>query len=119
MRRDDIPESAPIRQIHDWPTFFEQVRRRPGMWLGDRSPAALQLLIQGVYLAEFLYDVPEGNRLGNFPFQEFEGWVERRFNPRRLSVNSYWMARDIAGSDEEAFDLWFSWYDEFRSERGP
>ncbi len=118
MRRDDIPESAPIRQIRDWPTFFEQVRRRPGMWLGHRSLTALQFLLHGVHLAEFFYDVPEGSRLGNFPFQEFEEWVERRYNPRRLSVNSFWMARDIADSEEAAFDLWFSWYDEFRNECG-
>ena len=118
MRRDDLHENAPLRQIRDWPTFFEQVRLRPAMWLGSASLTALEGLLSGIGLAEFLYDVPEKDCLGGFSFQEFEEWVAHRFNPRRLSFKSFGMAREIAGSDKDALELWFSWYDEFQGHRG-
>jgi hypothetical protein len=116
MRREDLPENTPIRQIRDWPSFFEQIRRRPGMWLGRPSLKALHFLLLGIDLAESLYDVPETDRLGGFPFPEFEKWADKRFNPRRLSIRSFGMARRMAGSDKAAFDLWLRWYDEFRGE---
>jgi hypothetical protein len=117
MRREDLPENAPIRQIRDWPTFFEQVRRRPALWLGSASLTALQSLMAGIGLAELLYDIPERDHLKGFPFSEFEEWADKRFNPDRLSINSFGMAKQIGGSENEAFDLWFSWYDEFQSQR--
>jgi hypothetical protein len=116
MRREDLPESAPLRQIRDWPTFFDQVRRRPGMWLGSASLTALQHYLNGIDLAECLYDVPDKDRLKGFSFPEFEEWADKRFNPRRLSINSFHMARQVCDSENEAFDLWFSWYDEFQGQ---
>ena len=118
MANPTIPEDAPIRQIKDWPSFLEQVRRRPGMWLGTTSIAGLHLLLQGFSLAEFVYDIPAEKMLAGFPFEEFEKWADSRFNPRRLSINSFGMAGRLADSEEGAFTLWFEWYDQFRREQG-
>ena len=110
---------SPASQITDWPSFFEQVRRRPGMWLDEPSLLALHNLIRGIALPELLYDVPEDRVMGGFPFLEFERWVEGHFNPEQLSLNSFSLARRSSGSEEEAFHKWFGWYDRFGAERAP
>jgi hypothetical protein len=117
MNRADIPADASVNQIVDWPSFFDQIRRRPGMWLGRPSLTALENLVSGIGLAEYLYDVPVEKRLGGFPFDEFERWVEASFNVERLSLNSFSLARREADSEEEAFSAWLAWYDHFRRER--
>jgi hypothetical protein len=112
-----MPAETPASLITDWPSFFEQIRRRPAMWLGEPSLLALRSLIRGVELAEFLYDITEDRALGGFPFMEFERWAEGRFNPERLSLDSFSLARRSSGSEEEAFHKWLGWYDRFRAER--
>jgi hypothetical protein len=57
--------------------------------------------------------VPAEARIGGFDYAGFERWVEARYNPRRLSLNSYSLAADLAGAEDAGFDLWFRWYDEF------
>ena len=110
---------TPASQITDWPSFFEQIRRRPAMWLDEPSLLALKNLIRGIELAEFLYGVPEGRLLGGFSFLEFERWVEEQFNPDRLMHDSFTLARLSSASEEEAFHKWLGWYDRFRAEREP
>jgi hypothetical protein len=113
----DIPADAPVNHITDWPSSFDQIRQRPGMWLGSPSLTALENLLRGIVLAEYLYGVPEEKHLGGFPFDEFERWAETSFNPERLSLNSFSLARREADSEEAAFLKWLGWYDQFRSER--
>jgi hypothetical protein len=117
MKRADVPADAPVNQIVDWPSLFGQVRRRPGMWLGSTSLTALENLIGGIGLAEYLYDVPEDKRLVGFSFEGFERWVADRFNPERLSLNSFSLARRATDSEERAFYEWFAWYDQFEQDR--
>jgi hypothetical protein len=104
-----------MSQPHDWPSYFEQVRRWPGIWLGRASLECLQAQILGIDTAERIHRIPEAQRLAGFSLEQFEVWAAQRFNPRRLSINSFRMARCATSSDEAAFDLWFSWYDAFRS----
>ena len=42
---------APIDRIKDWPTFFEVIRERPGMWMGEVSISNFSNLIGGIKLA--------------------------------------------------------------------
>ena len=105
--------------ITDWPTLLAEVRRRPGMYLGEPSLKALQHELDGIQWAEQLYAVPPERRLQGFSFAAFERWFQEHLNPRRLSLNSFHMARCLTASDEAAFHLWFSWYDSFRSEQAP
>ena len=117
MNMADIPESAPIRKVKDIPSFLEQLRRRPGLWLGfgEESVLALCTIFEGIQLAEFFYDVPKSKRLGNFNFEKYEKWVNAEYNLDKLSVNSFHLANIRAGSDIKGFWLWFEWYDQFQS----
>jgi hypothetical protein len=99
----------------NWPDMLADVRRKPGMYIGGRSVEKLHCMLLGFRYAEYQYDIPEANRLGGFDFNAFEEWIAARYNPERLSVGSYWLAREAAGSDEGGFELWFRWYDEFRA----
>lgn len=117
MSRADIAPDAPINRIADWPTFFEQIRQRPAMWLGSPSLSAMENLIRGIEMAEYLYDVPGEKCLAGFPFDEFERWIAEFFNAERLSLNSFSLARRETNSEEAAFIKWLAWYDRFRSER--
>lgn len=117
MKRSEFPPDAPLNQIRDWPTYFEQIRQRPAMWFGRVSLTGMHMHIDGIILAEFFHDVSEENRFGGFDFAGFEQWVEQRFNPQRLTVNSFHLARRLAKSEEKAFWLWFEWYDRFLLEK--
>jgi hypothetical protein len=110
---------TPASQIADWPSFFEQIRRRPGMWLGEPSVTALQNFIKGIELGEYLYNVPRDRVLSGFSFEDFEGWAERKFNPDRLALNSFSLARRSSDSEEEAFYKWLGGYDRYRAEGSP
>ena len=117
MKRSELSPEAPLNQIRDWPTYFEQVRQRPAIWFGTVSLMRMQMYIDGITIAEFFHDVPEENRFRGFDFAGFEQWVEQRFNPQRLTVNSFHLARRLAKSEEKAFWLWFEWYDRFLFEQ--
>lgn len=116
MPHDQPSEDAPIKQISDYPTLFEQLRLRPPMWMGTTSLTAFENVLNGISLAEHFYNIPESERLGGFDFEAFGAWVDQRFNPKQLSANSFWLARDRTSSEEEAFHKWFEWHDEFVSE---
>jgi len=116
MNSKNTPDDAPINQINDWPSFFEQIRARPAMWMGCKSLTALENLLGGISLAEYFYDIPEDRVFTGFDFEAFEKWADDRFNPSRLSNNSFSMARLLSENEEQAFDKWLEWYDEFRSE---
>ena len=102
------PSRSLASQITDWPSLLDQIRRRPGMWLGTASIERLRSFLGGIDLAEHLYHVPAERALAGFSFVEFEEWVEERFNPRRMSVLSFELARDRSDSQEEALTLWFT-----------
>ena len=109
MRRADIP---------NWPSFFEQFRRRPGMWFGCPSLTGMEFTIRGIQTAEEIHGVESGKRLGGFTFDAFEIWVHELFNLGQLSVNSFHLARLRTETEEGAFFPWFDWYDQFHSQRG-
>lgn len=105
-----------LRDKHpDLPALLEAIRRRPGMYLGEKTILGLSLLLSGIGLAEDLHGIPEDCRIGGFDFPAFEKWVEAAYNPRRLSHNSMTLAAALAESVAAGFDLWFGWYDEFRA----
>jgi hypothetical protein len=100
-------------QVPDVPTLLGEVRRRPGMWIGTKSIERLNQMLGGIGFAEDWHRIPPEARFGGFDFAAYEAWVERTYNPRRLTVRSFGLAVILAGSDAEGFDLWFRWYDEF------
>jgi hypothetical protein len=97
----------------DLPALLAAIRARPGMFLGRTTVRGLHLFLCGVGFAEDFHDLPAAARIGGFDADGFERWVEQRYNPRRLSLNSFVLAEHLAGSEVAGFDQWFAWYDEF------
>lgn len=89
------------------------------MFLGTKSIHALQQVLNGIDFAERFHDIPEQARFGGFDSGAFEKWVDETFNTKRLSVNSFHLARELSGSDAAGFDLWFEWYDLFHRDSDP
>ena len=108
-----MSEIAPIDRIKDWPTFFEVVRERPAMWIGNVSISSFQNLISDIRLAEYFYNISDLDSLTNFDFDEFENWVFEEINKDRLSLNSFGLARKYSENEEIGFWKWFDWYDLF------
>ena len=86
------------------------------MWFGSALITAFEHWLDGIRLAELLYGISEDRRLAGFDFAAFEEWCGERFNPERLSINSFSMARRAAESEADAFGKWFQWYDQFLNE---
>ena len=101
----------------DLPSLLAAIRRRPGMFLGHQTIRGLNLFLGGFYFSEDLYDIPNADRLQGFERPQFEQWVDSKFNLERISMNSFYLAEHIAGSDAAGFDLWFRWYDEYSGRR--
>ena len=83
------------------------------MFLGHPTVRGLHLFLCGVGFAEDFHDLPAEARIGGFDAKGFERWVELRYNPHRLSLNSFGLAAHLAGSDAAGLDQWFAWYDGF------
>lgn len=94
-------------------SYFAEVRRRPGMYLGQKSILALEHQLIGISFAEDLHDIPTSARFDGFDIVAFENWVLTTFNTKRLSVRSFHLARLKTDSDAAGFDLWFEWYDRY------
>ena len=103
-------------RYRDYPALFQLVRTKPGMFLGTPSITAWELFLSGLHFAEDLYRVPQDRQLSGFDFAAFEKWADVRFNPERLSINSFHMARDATDAESAAFYRWFEWYDQFMHE---
>ena len=112
----------------NWPDYLAMIEERPSMFLGKASIVRLQFEIQGILVAEALYDVPEEKRLGGFSFEAFESWVDTTYNVDHLTIKSFTLAQYLTSSNREsffeheedsvqAFEMWFSWYHEYQSKQ--
>ena len=81
------------------------------MFLGRPTVSGLHLFLSGIWFSEDFQTAH--HRLSGFDRTRFEQWIESRENPRRLSLSSFGLAAETAGSDAAGFELWFEWYDQF------
>ena len=63
------------------------------MWIGHNSVTALECTLLGISYAEEFYQIPKDRIFGGFDWAAFEAWIEKTYNPRRLSVRSFGLAR--------------------------
>jgi hypothetical protein len=116
-----MPETAQVRlQFCDYPSLLEEIRKRPQMYLGgeERNLRLLGAFLDGFKTAEWFHNLPEAQHMGGFDWESYEKWVKHKYNTKRLSANSMPLALYVSDSEAAAFDLWFSWYDEYsESER--
>ena len=101
--------------------LLESFRARPSMYMGKKDIQSFAVFLAGVQCAEGSHDVGKSifklfrGREKNAQCIEqthFEDWLERKYGHR--SGRSFVLAREKAGDDEKALELWFQWYDEFQ-----
>ena len=109
--------TAPIDRISDWPTLFEQVRKNPLIFTGEKSARLLQYLLIGIHIAESIHHIPSDQLMSGFDWNQFEEWVRSRNNPENLNVSSFMLASMNSENEEAAFDKWMEWYDIFREDQ--
>ena len=99
--------------IKDYPTFLSEIKKRPQMWCGgqERSATLLSTFLNGFRYSEHFHKIPESERLGGFDWDHFEKWVQKNYNPKGLSYDSFSLAVFQSKEELKAFDLWFSWYE--------
>ena len=105
-------------RFKDYPSLLNEIRSRPQLWHGgeERSVELLAAFLSGIRIGEELHEIPPSNRLRGFDWEAFESWVETNFNAKKLTFNSFSLAAHFSRSQKEAFDLWYSWHDEFTKE---
>jgi hypothetical protein len=118
----------------DWPEYFEAIEKRPAMYLGRPSLTRLEFEIQGIRVAEDIYNIPEEKKLQGFSFEKFEEWVDEKYNTNHDTVKSFSLAHTITNSKKNTFakdtehqldsdaelaalELWFTWYHQYQDTR--
>jgi len=101
-----------------WHSLLFVTRERPDLYLGSKTLKGLHYYIDGVFFAEHMYDIPRCKKMIDFDWARFEPWVQKEKNKKLGYYRSFGIAAKKTKSDEEAFDLWFSWYDEFNLTEG-
>ena len=97
--------------------FFEEIRKRPSLWIGKKSLIAFEAFWSGIFIAEMICNVPEEKQLSGFNWTAFEEWVDKKYNLKKLTVKSFYHAKQMASSDENAFDKWYEIYDLYKKEK--
>lgn len=91
--------------------LLENIKRRPGMYLGAKSVTRLQAFLEGM-LCGLSYK--EKNYQIDY-LQDFATWIRKRFEVKEaLSIASVLLSVD--SDEEKAFDLFFFEFDKFKAE---
>ena len=92
--------------------LLKELRVRYGVHIGEKS---LKLL--GVYLSGYVHAqldlIPDFLKSQDLGWFEFERFISDRYNPKKLTLNSFSLIRMQCESDEEAFDMFYELLDEF------
>ena len=86
------------------------------MYLGSKTLKGLLHYIDGIHWAEHLYGIPHSERLNDFSWHCFEPWLQ--IHLKTQFKRSFIWALEMTKTDEEAFDLWFQWYDKYNATDG-
>ena len=97
--------------LSDYPSLLNAIRKRPMLYHGGetRSIDLLSAFIGGIAFRGVV-DPSGRNEWESFDWNKYEAWVNNAFNTNRLALNSFSLAAKLTNSQEEGFDLWFSWY---------
>ncbi len=87
--------------------LLDEIRRRPGMYIGYESPSTLKSFLHG-----FFYDKPDQYEWQHF--NTFHDWVAKKFNYTSAISGWAYMIEDQRDDKKEALWLFFELLDEFR-----
>ncbi|MCB9851726.1 MAG: hypothetical protein H6819_01420 [Phycisphaerales bacterium] len=96
--------------------FFDFLRVRPGMMIGEKSFRILRAFLYGYETATSYYDVNTTNDPLIIP-AGMHDWASYRLHVYGGSGGWQHAISTSAQSDEEAFDLFMQLYDEFRNRK--
>lgn len=92
---------------------LEEIRKRPGLYLGKKSLYLLKAYING-----YTYGINEYNEEKTYNyFLDFQSYVENRLSISKTPYGWDRIINSLCESEEEAFDKFFELYDEFMLER--
>lgn len=105
--------------------LLKEFRKRPCMYMGKRSVSLLGVFLTGIQVVENMYVDDASDRIfklfrtlgknksGGNTWIHFETWLAEKYG--KDDTKSFALALEKANNNEEnAFDLWFKWYDEFQ-----
>lgn len=102
----------PIRIIN----FPEGLITRPERYIGKKSIDCLQAFYNGCAFTE---SKNKCESIFEIDFNEFEAWVDNKEEclciKNRSEISSFEQAALICDDEDTAFDLWISWYKEFKN----
>ncbi|MEL7085824.1 MAG: hypothetical protein AAGM36_15145 [Cyanobacteria bacterium J06597_1] len=87
------------------------IAQRLQMFLGHKSIFTLSAFISGIGFAEQFYAIQKPM----VALDTFETWVSASHNPQQLALDSFGLAAHWSETAEDGFDLWFSWFNTFRT----
>ncbi|WP_165250444.1 hypothetical protein [Paludisphaera soli] len=121
MSQDDAPVGHQLNRPERYPdlaTLLEEIRRKPGMFLGSMAITRLCHFLDGIEFAEEIHKLPAEARWIRPWRDDFEEWVAANYNASRWTLSSFSLAYLSARfSEEEGFRLWYRWYDEYQASR--
>jgi hypothetical protein len=94
--------------------MLQEVRRRPSMWVHDKSLADLETMLHGYSNALLVHGIQEYGTGFN---ARFRGYLARRFG-WSISLGWAWAITANCRDTNEAFDRFFGLVDEFRAGDG-
>lgn len=94
--------------------FLEKVRSRPGLFFGKKSLIGLWCFMTGYQQAVYEHEILESDQMDWKLETEFNDWLRKKFCMGN-AVNWYYIIKNMTASDEEAWEMFFKLWDEFRS----
>ena len=107
----------PMPRITSFDQLVEYMRSKPTHLLGEPSVFLLRAFMSGFWYSEHCHELTENEQFLHFDFARFQRWLTPRFNPDGHMIDTFEMALTEAGSEADAFYLWFKWLDEYRKEQ--
>lgn len=93
--------------------LMEGIKTRPGMYFATGANiTSLESMIDGILIAESKHKVTES--VLEFDVLDFEIWVRKKLKEKPINIKSFNFARQRCKDEQEAFYLWFEWYDEYK-----
>jgi len=87
--------------------LLQKIRKRPTMYLGEKSITRLHFLIFGFIIKEL-----EINSKHMDCLNEFTKFVQKKVNDELLTIDWRTMILNDSKNEEEAFDKFYLWLDE-------
>lgn len=93
--------------------LFENIKKRPGAFLFERSITDLRTLMTGYYLAKMELNITPTEQ--DLEFDRFQQWIQNKYN---VTASKSWatIILENSNNETEAFNGFFELLEEFKNE---